>query len=690
MSFDERPDEPDPGLPKEPQLISAAEVAGRWGIGRRWVYEHAEELGAIRLGAGARPRLRFDPEAVAERLGELVGGCGGEARARPRDDCDSDSLSGRSGAIVRRQARKRPGRRANAPRPGAGIGGATKRLSIRSPHVALPIPPPGDERKSAVAKATGEVKVREWKSGRGYALRFSAYGKRRYLTLGFERDGWTRERAEEELANVLADVRRGIWTPPRKGSGDESEAPQRAEAPLFGAFARELVAGRRGQVSESTTTHAEWALGHLVPYFGEWELGEIDIEAVDAYRQHKVQESEVRARAIERGRPVRNDHGQTLRPLSPGSINRTISFIQWVLSVALEYGHVAENAAVGRRRRLPERRPAPVHLDTTGQIEALLDAAAELDRDPDWSCRERQAIVGTLVFAGPRAHELCAMRWRDVDLANGRLLVGASKTDAGLREISILPVLRDLLAAHKVAAYRSGPEDLVFPTATGGRRDADNLRNRVLAPTFERADKLLERRGLVPLPKGLTAHKLRHTFASVLIACGEDPISVMRQIGHADPAFTLRVYTHLMSRDPAERKRLKALVGGERVIACQPPPPESVDLAAYELPILRILAERGGRASRSEVLAALEGAMADRHSERDLEALPSGPLRWQPRVGKVRIRLVGRGWLAVSGRGPGCEWELTELGWAKLRREEKKTKPDPPDRMSETDLAVAA
>jgi len=97
------------------------------------------------------------------------------------------------------------------------------------------------------------------------------------------------------------------------------------------------------------------------------------------------------------------------------------------------------------------------------------------------------------------------MRRRDVDLANGRLLIGRSKTDAGLREISILLVLRDLFAAHKAAAYRSGPEDPVFPTGTGGRRDADNLRNRVLAPTFERVGALLERRGFVPLPKGLTA-----------------------------------------------------------------------------------------------------------------------------------------------------------------------------------------
>jgi hypothetical protein len=138
----------------------------------------------------------------------------------------------------------------------------------------------------------------------------------------------------------------------------------------------------------------------------------------------------------------------------------------------------------------------------------------------------------------------------------------------------------------------------------------------------------------------------------------------MRQIGHTDPTFTLRVYTHLMSRDPDERTRLKALVRGERVIAREAPVPELLALDAYEMPILQALAERDGRANRSEIIAALEEAMADRHSARDLEQLPSGPPRWQPRVGKVRARLVRRGWLQ-TGKGRGCGWELTDLGWTK-------------------------
>jgi hypothetical protein len=131
----------------EGRLISAGEVAKRWGLSRRWVYGHAEELGAHRIGAGRRPRLRFDPEAVAERLGELAGeGERNASRSEPmRSDCRSDSLSARSRAIVGRQARKRPGRRGNAPRPGAEQAGAMKRLSARSPRVAPPARPPGGQ-----------------------------------------------------------------------------------------------------------------------------------------------------------------------------------------------------------------------------------------------------------------------------------------------------------------------------------------------------------------------------------------------------------------------------------------------------------------------------------------------------------------------------------------------------------------
>jgi hypothetical protein len=137
--------------PREPkrsraQLITAEEVAQWWGVSRRWIYDHADELGAHRLGGGRRPRLRFDPDEVAERLGEPgTPSGGGDARRSEamRGDCASNSLSARARAMVGRQAKKRPGRRANAPRPGADQAGAMRRLLPRSPRVAPARPAAG-------------------------------------------------------------------------------------------------------------------------------------------------------------------------------------------------------------------------------------------------------------------------------------------------------------------------------------------------------------------------------------------------------------------------------------------------------------------------------------------------------------------------------------------------------------------
>jgi integrase len=420
-------------------------------------------------------------------------------------------------------------------------------------------------------KPTGQVLERRWKSGVGYALRLHAYGRRHYITLGLQTEGWDHHRAEDELQNILADVRRSIWIAPDRNqparrapagqAGDHSSEPD--PEPTFHRFASDWLAGRQGEISQRTSDYYGWALTHhLLPYFANWRLSEITIEAVDAYRRHKVQVSEERRRAIEH-KPRRARRDPSPRPLSAHTINMTLDVLQMVLALAVEYGHTQSNPAAGKRRRLKRPARRPIHLDSAQQIQALLDAATELDRSNLARSTGRRATVATLLFAGLRAGELCELRWREVDLANGRIHVGRSKTQAGLREIHLLPILRDELATHKAISPHTEPEAPVFPTSTGSQRDKDNLRNRVLAPVLSRTDELLQERGHPPLPAGVTPHKLRHTFASVLVACGEDPAFLMAQLGHTDPKFTLRVYTHLMRRDKDERARLRALVEGQ-------------------------------------------------------------------------------------------------------------------------------
>jgi len=248
--------------------------------------------------------------------------------------------------------------------------------------------------------------------------------------------------------------------------------------------------------------------------------------------------------------------------LGATSINKTITRLAQILEEAAEYGMVPSNPAKGKRRRLKRTRPAPVWLDRAEQIQALLAAAGELDRAARADRQiARRATLATLVFAGLRIGELMDLRWRDVDLAGNRLQVRASKTDAGIREIDLLPTLRDELVEHKMSCAAIASDDRVFPTTAGRKQYASNIRNRVLAGAVELANRRLEERGEVALPDGLSPHKLRHTFGSILVSLGVDPGAVMDQQGHTDAAFTLRVYRHAMRRTPQAKRQLAELVG---------------------------------------------------------------------------------------------------------------------------------
>ncbi len=58
-------------MPPDDGLWTAGRIAAHYDVTVRFVYQHAEELGCVRLGGGARPRLRFDPEIVRERWSRL-------------------------------------------------------------------------------------------------------------------------------------------------------------------------------------------------------------------------------------------------------------------------------------------------------------------------------------------------------------------------------------------------------------------------------------------------------------------------------------------------------------------------------------------------------------------------------------------------------------------------------------------
>jgi len=253
----------------------------------------------------------------------------------------------------------------------------------------------------------------------------------------------------------------------------------------------------------------------------------------------------------------------------------TVTLLGSILEGAVERDLIPRNPARGKGRRVRERAPRRSYLETAAQIEALLDAAGELDGEAREDRRhvERRAMLATLTFAGLRIGELCGLRWRDVDLDSGWLRVGESKTPAGRRRVKLCGALdRELAAIRDRQAQADG---YVFATSRGGRPSKDNIRSRVLKAGVTRANENLAKRKLASLPEGLTPHSLRRTFASVLYALGEDPGVVMDEMGHTDPGLALRIYRQAMRRGEDEKAALRTLVeGGElthlRDDECQP------------------------------------------------------------------------------------------------------------------------
>lgn len=322
-------------------------------------------------------------------------------------------------------------------------------------------------------KVTGAVIGHAGRDGRTYrALRFTAYGKRRYVSLGPVSAG----DAERELRHVLADVERGTWQEPRA----VDPPPEPEPVPTFHQLAEQWWLRNEPELRPNTRVDYLTRLErHLLPFFADRRVDEITPKVVEDYIAAKMKESKQCAAAgaqwrerldaetdPARRRELRKERPP--RPLAARTINMTLTLLAAILDGPVEDGVLDRNPAKGKRRRVREHEPRRSYLDTSQQISALLDAAGELDRTAraDRQHVHRRALISTLTFAGVRIDELCALQWRHVDLAAGWLSIADAKTDAGVRRVKIRGALRDELLTLR-AERTPNPDAYVFATSTG-------------------------------------------------------------------------------------------------------------------------------------------------------------------------------------------------------------------------------
>lgn len=353
-----------------------------------------------------------------------------------------------------------------------------------------------------------------------------ATGKRRQV----RREGLrTQREAAAAMAELMADVDAGRY----RDDGRTTVA-----AYLADWIDGKVSNGLRPTTERSYRAHIE---KYLVPYLGHLRLRDLRPAHVSRMLRDLAESNAGRA-----------------RPIGPTSLRRLHATLRSALADARREGLVKINAASDAT--VPRAERPKVRPWEAAELGTFLDVAAA-DR--------LGALFELVALTGLRRGEACGLRWTDVDLSRGLLVVrqqvvqvdgqarpcaacraehrgivfGAPKTASGdARRVDLGERGVGVLLGHRLeqdaerAAWGDAYADhgLVF-----AREDGNPLAPDLITKRF---GELVRRAGMRPI----RLHDLRHGRASLLLAAGV-PLSVVSKVlGHSSITITSDTYSHLL------------------------------------------------------------------------------------------------------------------------------------------------
>ena len=220
-------------------------------------------------------------------------------------------------------------------------------------------------------------------------------------------------------------------------------------------------------------------------------------------------------------------------------------------------------AAVKIPRGLPKEERLPPEDDVVEIIRHSLDKHFGL-------------FAFVLLYTGFRRGEALALTWEDVNFktkeiscnkaitfVGGMPRIKPPKTESSVRTVPLLPDLEKLLTKPKNVK----DTDPIFPKETGGYLPESQLRRRwmhyckdtglVTTTTEERVSKQGKKYIYTEYKPSLTAHQLRHGYATILFEAEVDVYTAQKLLGHSNIETTMAIYTHL--RENQKEKSISKL-----------------------------------------------------------------------------------------------------------------------------------
>ncbi|GIM86306.1 tyrosine-type recombinase/integrase [Salinispora arenicola] len=332
--------------------------------------------------------------------------------------------------------------------------------------------------------------------------------------------------ADAFLVSVESDKLRGSYIDPSAGRI------------TFREYAEEWL--RTRAFDESTRESTEYRVRkHLMPFFGDRQLSSIKPGQVREWDRSMVGKLALATRAV------------------------VFAHLRTILAAAVDDERIAKNPCSARSvtpPRPPERKVVPWKVSTVSGIRAALPRRYRPAADLGAGCGMRQGEIFGLGVDDLDLDSGWVHVVRQLKLVRSRLVFGLPKNDRDRRiplPVTVVDALREHLAWCKPVELTLPWEDpfsdervtvpLVLTTPRKGAINRGTFDAKAWKPAVTAV-------GLVPT-RATGMHALRHFYASALLDAGESIKALAAYLGHADPGFTLRVYTHLMPTSEERTRR---------------------------------------------------------------------------------------------------------------------------------------